>query len=142
MERATELLRDANSIAVVGVSRTPWKPSHWVTEYLISAGYDVHLVNPEERFLLGRPVYRSVQEIRLPIDIVDIFKRPEQVPEWVDDAIAAGAKAVWMQWGIVNDEAAAKARAAGLDVVMDRCTKIEHQRLLLLEQAGIHHQGI
>jgi predicted CoA-binding protein len=132
MERALELLRDARRIAVVGVSRSPDRDSHDVARYLIDAGYDVSLVNPTEVEggpILGRPVYASVGDLPDAVDIVDIFRRPEFVGPIVDDAIAARAKAVWMQLGIVNEAAAEAARAAGLDVVMDRCTKIEHRRL-------------
>ena len=130
MELPLELMRDAKTIAVVGVSSNPARPSHDIARYLIAAGYTVYLVNPTEEEVLGRKVYDSVQELPEAVDIVDIFRRPEHVPPVVDDAIAAGAKAVWMQIGIVNEDAAAKAREAGLAVVMDRCTKVEHRRLL------------
>jgi predicted CoA-binding protein len=125
-----ELMRDAKTIAVVGVSSNPARPSNDIARYLIDAGYTVYLVNPNETQIFGRTVYPSVRDLPEPVDIVDIFRRAPDVPPVVDDAIAAGAKAVWMQLGIVNADAAAKARAAGLDVVMDRCTKVEHRRLL------------
>jgi predicted CoA-binding protein len=124
-----ELIRDAKTIAVVGVSARPGRPSHDVARYLIDHGYEVYLVNPTETEIFGMPVYASVRDLPKPVDIVDIFRRPGDVPPIVDDAIAAGAKVVWMQLEIVNEEAAATARAAGLEVVMDRCTEIEHQRL-------------
>lgn len=131
IDPAMELMRDSRSIAVVGVSSDPERDSHDVARYLIEAGYDVYLVNPTvDEEVLGRRVYGSVQELPQPVDIVDVFRRSEHVPPVVDDAIAAGAKAVWMQLDIVNDEAAERARAAGLEVVMDRCTKIEHRRLM------------
>jgi uncharacterized protein len=132
MDRAMELMRDARTIAVVGVARDASRDSHGVARYLIDAGYDVYLVNPtevENGALFDRPVYASVQDVPAQVDIVDIFRRPEFVEPIVQDAIAAGAKAVWMQLGIVNEAAAEAARQAGLDVVMDRCTKIEHRRL-------------
>ncbi|PKN82695.1 MAG: CoA-binding protein [Chloroflexi bacterium HGW-Chloroflexi-9] len=129
MDRAMELIRDAKTIAVVGVSARPGRPSHDVARYLIDHGYEVYLVNPTETEIFGMPVYASVRDLPKPVDIVDIFRRPGDVPPIVDDAIAAGAKVVWMQLEIVNEEAAATARAAGLEVVMDRCTEIEHQRL-------------
>lgn len=129
MERAMELMRDAKTIAVVGVSSRPERDSHDVARYLLEHGYTVYMVNPTEQEVLGRPVYASVSELPEAVDIVDIFRRPEHVGPIVADAIAAGAKAVWMQLGIVNEAAAAEARAAGLEVVMDRCTKIEHRRL-------------
>jgi predicted CoA-binding protein len=130
MERSLELMRDAKTIAVVGVSSKPDRASNEVAKYLIDAGYTVYLVNPvEEGEIFGLPVYDSVEELPEPVDIVDIFRRPGDVPPVVADAIAARAKTVWMQLGIVNEEAAAEARAAGLEVVMDLCTKIQHQKL-------------
>lgn len=130
MEHEVELMRDAKTIAVVGVSSNPTRPSNDIARYLIDAGYKVYLVNPNETEIFGMPVYDSVVDLPEQVDIVDIFRLPQLVPPIVDDAIAAGAKVVWMQMGIVNEEAAAKARAAGLDVVMDRCTKVEHRKLL------------
>jgi predicted CoA-binding protein len=129
LERPLELMRNARTIAVVGVSSLPEKPSHDVTRYLIDAGYTVYLVNPDETEIFGKLVYARLQDVPEPVDIVDIFRRPEHVPPVVEDAIEAGARAVWMQVGIVNEEAAARARAAGLEVVMDRCTKVDHQQL-------------
>jgi predicted CoA-binding protein len=129
MDRAVELIRDARKIAVVGASSRPGRASGEVALYLIDAGYTVYLVNPMETEMFGRPVYASVRDLPEPVDIVDIFRRSEDVPPVVEDAIANGAGTVWMQLDIVNNDAAAKARAAGLEVVMDRCTKIEHQRL-------------
>jgi len=129
MEHTVELIRDAKTIAVVGVSSRPDRASNEVAKYLIDAGYTVYLVNPTETEIFGMPVYDSVAEVPEPVDIVDIFRRPEDVPPVVADAIASGAKAVWMQLGIVNEAAAAEARAAGLEVVMDRCTKIEHRKI-------------
>jgi hypothetical protein len=131
MDAAVELMRDARSIAVVGVSANPARDSHDVAAYLIDAGYEVYLVNPTvDEEVLGRRVYDSVQELPEAVDIVDVFRRSEHVPPVVDDAIAAGAKAVWLQLEIVHEEAAERARAAGLAMVMDRCTKIEHRRLI------------
>ena len=130
MDRAVELMGEARTIAVVGVSENPSRDSHDVARYLIEAGYEVYLVNPTvDAEVLGRRVYDSVQELPEEVDIVDVFRRSEHVPPVVDDAIEAGAKVVWMQLGIVNEEAAERAREAGLEVVMDRCTKIEHRRL-------------
>lgn len=129
------LMRDARTIAVVGISSRPSRPSYQVTRYLIDAGYTVYLVNPEETEVFGMPVYERLQDLPEPVDIVDVFRLPWRVPPVVEDAIEAHARAVWLQLGIVNEEAAARARAAGLEVVMDRCTKIEHQHLLALEAA-------
>ena len=122
-------MRDAKTIAVVGVSADPSKTSHNIARYLIDQDYTVYLVNPTETEVLGRPCYASLQDVPEPVDLVDVFRRPGDVPPVVEDAIAAGAKAVWMQLGIINEDAATQARAAGLEVVMDRCTKIEHGRL-------------
>jgi hypothetical protein len=129
MDRAMELMRDAKTIAVVGVSSNPDRPSHEVARYLQDHGFTVYMVNPTETEVLGQPAYASVRDLPEPVDIVDVFRRSPDVPPVVDDAIAAGARAVWMQLDIVHEEAAARARDAGLEVVMDRCTKIEHQRL-------------
>ena len=123
-----ETMVQARTIAVVGVSSNPRRPSNDVARYLIEAGYTVYLVNPTETEIFGRPVYASVRDLPEPVDIVDIFRRPGDVPPVVEDAIAAGARCVWTQLEIVNEAAAARAAEAGLTVVMDRCTKIEHQR--------------
>lgn len=135
-ELAQRLLREAKTIAVVGIASDPSRPSNEVARYLIDAGYDVYLVNPMETEVFGRPVYPRLQDVPVHIDIVDIFRRPQFMPEVVTDAIEAGAGAVWMQLELQNEEAAATARAAGLDVVMDRCTKIEHGRLRRQRAAG------
>jgi predicted CoA-binding protein len=129
LDDALRLMRDARTIAVVGASSDPRRPSNDVSRYLIDAGYTVYFVNPNEETIFDQPVYDSLEEVPEPVDIVDVFRRSEHVPPVVDDAIAAGASAVWMQLAITHEGAAAKARAAGLEVVMDRCTKIEHQRL-------------
>jgi predicted CoA-binding protein len=130
MDTAMDLMQSARTIAVVGVSSNPTRPSHDVARYLIGVGYTVYLVNPNEKEIFGLPVYPSLADLPESVDIVDIFRRSEHVPPVVDDAIECKARAIWMQLGIVNEAAAAKATAAGLKVVMDRCTKIEHQRLL------------
>ena len=119
---------EARIIAVVGVSSDPSRPSNDVAHYLIGAGYTVYLVNPTATEIFGLPVYASVSDLPETVDIVDIFRRSGDVPPVVDDAIAAGARCVWTQLDIVNEEAAARAAEAGLAVVMDRCTKIEHMR--------------
>ena len=129
MDRAMELMRDAKAIAVVGVSSNPDRPSNEVALYLQRHGFTVYMVNPRETEVLGQRCYDSVRDLPEPVDIVDIFRRVPDVPPVVDDAIAAGAKAVWMQIEIVAEESAERARLAGLEVVMDKCTKIEHARL-------------
>ena len=126
-----ELLTGARTIAVFGCSDRPDRASYGVAAFLQRHGYRMLPVNPQitgER-VHGEFVWRDLGQIGVPIDIVDIFRRPIAAGEAVDQAIAAGAKAVWMQLGIVNEEAAERAEAAGLKVVMDRCTKIEIMRL-------------
>jgi uncharacterized protein len=125
-----ELLRTARTIAVVGLSSKKWRASYGVAEYLQSVGYRIIPVNPGEREILGEKSYERLEDVPEKPDIVDIFRRSEAVPEIVDAAIRAGAKAVWMQEGVVNEEAAARARQAGLLVMMDTCILREHHRLL------------
>ncbi len=122
---------DARTIAVVGASDRPSRPSHGVMAFLQRHGFKVIPVNPQiaGEQVLGETVVSDLGGIGQPIDIVDIFRRPQAAGEAVDEAIAAGAKAVWLQLGIVNEEAAARAEAAGLKVVMDSCIKIEIVRL-------------
>jgi uncharacterized protein len=124
-----DLLSSAHIIAVVGLSGKKWRPSYGVSEYMQSAGYRIIPVNPNEASVLGEKAYASVDAIPGPVDIVDIFRRPEFVPEIVDEAIRKGARAIWMQEGVIHEQAAAKARAAGLTVVMDRCILKEHRKL-------------
>ena len=126
-----ELLANARTIAMVGASDRPDRASHGVMQFLQSRGYRVIPVNPQitGQHLHGEFVWRELSQIGEPIDIVDIFRRPMAAVEAVDEAIAIGAKAVWMQIGVINEEAAARAEAAGLRVVMDRCPKIEIPRL-------------
>jgi hypothetical protein len=126
-----ELLTDARTIAMIGASDRPGRPSHGVMAMLQRHGYRVIPVNPQitGEHLHGEFVYRDLGQIGVPIDIVDIFRRPQAAGEAVDAAIASGAKAVWMQLGVINEAAAARAEAAGLKVVMDRCPAIEIPRL-------------
>ena len=124
------ILNDSKTIAVVGLSPKPQRPSHQVACYLMEAGYTIIPVNPGQDSILGLPCYPDLRAIPTQVDMVDIFRRPEAVLPIVEDAIAIGAKFIWMQEGIVNEQAAAKAEAAGLLVVMDRCTKIDHMNLL------------
>ena len=124
------ILRDSKTIAVVGLSPKPQRPSYQVARYLMEAGYTIIPVNPGQDTILDLPCYRSLKAIPMQVDMVDIFRRPEAVLPIVEDAIAIGAKYIWMQEGIVHKEAAAKAEAAGLIVIMDRCTKIDHMNLL------------
>ena len=127
-ERAWELLREARSIAVVARSSRTTRPWHGVAGYLIGAGYEVQLVNPLLDEAHGLRCYDTVQELPRPVDIVDIFRRTPEVPAVVEDAIAAGAPALWLQLEIVHEQAIARASQAGLRVVVDRCMAIEHCR--------------
>jgi predicted CoA-binding protein len=126
-----ELLDNARTIAMVGASDRPDRPSNGVMRFLQSRGYRVIPINPQitGEHLFGEFVWRELGQLGEPIDIVDIFRRPMAAGEAVDEAIAIGAKAVWLQIGVINDDAAARAEAAGLKVVMDRCPKIEIPRL-------------
>jgi predicted CoA-binding protein len=130
-EDIAELLTSARTIAMVGASDRPNRPSYGVMRILQQHGYRVLPVNPQiaGESLHGEQVRRELSEIDVPIDIVDIFRRPDAAGEAVDEAIRVGAKAVWMQIGVINREAAARAEAAGLKVVMDRCPAIELRRL-------------
>ena len=125
-----KVLRDSKTIAVVGLSPKPHRPSHQVASYLMSAGYTVVPVNPGQDTILGQTCYPNLRAIPGSVDMVDIFRRPEAILPVVEDAIAIGARCIWMQEGIINNEAAEKAEAAGLTVIMDRCTKIDHMNLL------------
>ena len=124
-----DLLRTSRTIAVVGLSNKRWRPSYGVSEYMQREGYRIIPVNPEIGEVLGEKCYPTVDAVPEPIDIVNVFRRPEAVPEVVDAAIRIGAKAVWMQEGVVHEKAAARAREAGLVVVMDRCLLKEHRKL-------------
>ncbi|HEY1338398.1 MAG TPA: CoA-binding protein [Bryobacteraceae bacterium] len=115
-------------IGMVGLSSNPFRPSHFAAVYLISEGYDVIPVNPRETEVLSRKSYPTLTAVPGGVEVVDIFREPAAVPAIVDEAIAIGAKVIWMQLGVVHEEAAARAREAGLEVVMDRCMKIEHAR--------------
>ena len=129
-ETARRILTGFRRIAVVGLSDRPDRPSHEVSSYLLRAGYDVVPVNPSIREALGRRSWPSLREVPPPpVEVVDIFRRPEHVGAIVDEAIAIGARAVWMQDGVVDEAAAERARAAGLLVVMDRCMLRDHRAL-------------
>ena len=130
-EDIAELLTNARTIAMVGASDRPSRPSYGVMQFLQDWGYRVLPVNPQitGEHVHGEFVWRELAQIGVPIDIVDIFRRPEAAGEAVDQAIFVGAKAVWMQIGVINEEAAARAEAGGLKVVKDRCPKIENPRL-------------
>ena len=123
------ILTENKRVAIVGLSDDWSRPSNFVGKYLLEHGFEVVPVNPKYEEILGQKCYPDLKSIPTAVDIVDLFQRSERVPPFVDDAIAIGAKVVWMQLGIVHEEAAQKARDAGLEVVMDRCIKIEYARL-------------
>lgn len=130
MSGIRELLERSHTIAVVGLSHKRQRPSYGVAEYLQRVGYRIIPVNPNEAEVLGEKSYDGLTGIPEKVDIVDVFRRSEFVPEIVEDAIKIGAQAVWLQEGVIHEEAAARARDAGLFVVMDRCILKEHWRLL------------
>ena len=122
------ILKTCHRVAVVGLSPRPDRPSYGVSEYLLETGYEVIPVNPTATEVFGKTCYPNLLAIPDGIDLVTIFRRPEDVPEIVEEAIAKGAKAVWMQYGVINKLAADRAQAAGLYVVMDCCMSVEHGR--------------
>jgi len=124
------ILERNTSIAVVGLSLDPHRPSHYTSLYMQRHGYRIIPVNPGCGEVLGEPCYGSLQQIEEPVHMVLCFRRPEHIPPIAEDAIRIGARVLWLQLGIVNQQAASRARAAGLEVVMDRCIKIEHARLI------------
>ena len=126
LDPVSEILKEGRTIAVVGLSSKPYRPSRGVAEYMQSVGYRIIPVNPQETEVLGEKAYARLEDIPFPVDTVNIFRRPEFVPEIVHSAIAIGARYVWMQEGVVNHEAAEAARQAGLQVVMDACIMKEH----------------
>jgi uncharacterized protein len=129
MPLESDILRSVKTIAVVGLSSKRMRPSYGVSEYMQHAGYRIIPVNPAETGVLGEKAYPDLDSIPFPVDLVNIFRRSELVPPVVDAAIRIGAKAIWMQEDVVHEEAAGKARAAGLKVVMDRCVLKEHRKL-------------
>jgi len=132
------IFEKSRRVAVVGLSDRPHRASHAVALYLRDHGYDVIPVNPTRESILGSRSFPALQAIDGPVDLIDCFRRPEAMPELAREAVAIGAKVLWMQLDIVNEEAAEIARAGGLEVVMDRCTKIEHARLLGRRYPGRH----
>jgi len=124
-----QVLEDAKTIAVVGASSNPSRPSHGIFSQLLAYGYHVVPVNPKETVVLGQAAFPTLADVPFPIDIVDVFRRPEYTLEVADSAIAVGAKVLWLQSGIYNEAAADRAKAAGLVVVMDACIKVLHSVL-------------
>ena len=143
------ILRETRVIAVVGLSADWFRPSYFAAKYMQEHGYRVIPVNPRYEAILGEKCYKSLRDIPEPVDMVDVFRKTQDVPPIADDAIAIGAKVLWHQLGVRNESAAAKARAAGmdavakaraagLDAVLDRCVKIEHGRLF----GGLNWVGV
>ena len=130
MNQLTEVLQQSHTIAVVGLSGKRFRPSYGVAEYMQRAGYRIIPVNPQEREVLGEKSYPDLDSVPEAIDIVDIFRRSEFVPEIVEAAIRKGAKTIWMQEGVIHEGAARRAMDAGLTVVMDRCILKDHRRLV------------
>ena len=125
-----DLLQKVRRIAVVGLSPKPNRDSHRVARYLLESGYEIVPVYPREDEILGRRVHRHVQDIAGGVDLVDVFRRSEELPEVIDDVLAARAGALWLQIGCIDESGARRARDAGLTVVMDRCLMVEHARLI------------
>ncbi len=132
------VLKNTRTIAVVGLSANWWRPSFFAAKYMQEHGYKIIPVNPAYTEVLGEKCYANLRDIPQPIDMVDCFRRSEEIGALADEAIAIGAKSLWLQLGVVNDAAANKAAVAGLDVVMDRCVKIEHGRLF----GGLNFAGV
>jgi predicted CoA-binding protein len=141
-ERPRELLTQYRRIAMVGVSGNPTRASYRALVHMKSKGYIVYPVNPSYDEILGLQCYKSLLDIDKPVDIVDIFRRPDTVMPLVSEAREIGAKVFWMQIGVINEEAAAQAAAAGMEVVMDRCVKIEHCRFYGKKDFGLDVVGL
>ncbi len=132
------ILRRTRSVAVVGASANPARASNFVATYLLSStGFDVFFVNPNAEEILGRPVHPSLAALPVVPDLVDVFRRPEDLPSVLDETIAAGASTFWLQFGLYDEQLAERGEAAGLTVVMDRCLKVEHARF----HGGLHLAG-
>jgi predicted CoA-binding protein len=132
------ILRDCRTFAVVGLSADWFRPSYFAAKYMLEHGYRVIPVNPKYESILGEKCYRSLRDIPQKVDLVDVFRKTQDVMPIAEDAIAIGAKVLWQQLGVKNEAAAARARAAGLETVMDRCVKIEHGRLF----GGLNWVGV
>ena len=138
IQRLRRILATSKKIAVVGLSANWYRPSYFAAKYLIDHGYEVFPVNPNYEEILGRRCYPDLKSLPERVEVVDIFQKPDRVPALVEDAIEIGARVVWMQIGIVHEEAAERARKAGLEVVMNRCMKIEYARLF----GGLNFCGV
>jgi predicted CoA-binding protein len=138
IESLRRILKDNRVIAMVGLSANWYRPSFFAAKYMQEHGYRVIPVNPQYAEVLGEKCYKSLKEIPERVDIVDCFRKTEEIMPICEDAIAIGARVLWQQIGVINSDAAAKAEAAGLDVVLDRCVKIEHARLF----GGLNWAGV
>ena len=126
-EEIERILENAERIAVAGLSPKPHRDSNKVARYLVEQGYDVIPVNPGQKQILDRTCYKTLEDIPFPVDVANLFLNPTRIPQVVDQCIRMGVKTIWMQLGIVHNDAAAKARRAGIDVVMNRCIMVEHK---------------
>ena len=137
--RRQQILRATRTVAVVGASPNPARASNFVATYLLaSTDYDVYFVNPNATEILGRPVYKALADLPVVPDLVDVFRRREDLPGVLDDVLALdGVRTFWLQFGLVDEDVARRAEAAGLEVVMDRCLKVEHARF----HGGLHIAG-
>ena len=138
IETLRRILKENHTVAVVGLSANWYRPSYFAAKYLLDHGFRVIPVNPKYEEILGQRCYPSLSEIPETVDVVDVFRKPGDVPPIVEEAIGIGAKVLWLQLGVINERAAETARAAGLEVVMDRCMKIEYARLF----GGLHFVGV
>jgi len=135
-EQLRRILSEARTIAVVGASSNPDRPSNGIFGKLLGAGYHVVPVNPHESSVHGQQAYPSLRDVPGPVDVVNVFRRPEHTPQIADEAVAVGARVLWLQSGIWNESAAARAAAGGLTVVMDECIGVAHSRLRVLRRQG------
>ncbi|MBI2680687.1 MAG: CoA-binding protein [Candidatus Solibacter usitatus] len=136
MSPAFDIIRNTSTIAVVGLSSKRYRPSYGVAEYMQRAGYRIIPVNPHETEVLGEKCYATLEDVPVPVDMVDIFRRSEFVPDIVAAAIRIGARSIWMQEGVIHEQAAQTARDAGLAVVMDRCILKDHRRMTIRQKAS------
>jgi predicted CoA-binding protein len=138
IEGIRRILSSYRTVAMVGLSANWYRPSNFAAKYLLDHGFTVIPVNPAYREVLGQACYPSLRDIPQKVDVVDVFRKPGDVPPVVEDAVAIGARVLWLQIGVISHEAAARAEAAGLEVVMDRCMKIEYARLF----GGLNFVGV
>ncbi len=138
IEKLRNILGSSHVVAMVGLSDKPHRPSFFAAKYLIEHGYNVIPVNPQADQILGRQAYPDLASVPVAVDIVDCFRRSEDMPALAEQAVAIGARCLWMQLTVINEDARQLAEAAGLQVVMDRCTKIEHARIF----GGLNYAGV